>query len=160
MPQKAEGVQSISKFDWYLRVVNCSKGCRQNVEKPRKGVANQKRLRNTALIYEKRANAVHGPRLRNQTSYLIPKYKPGFNGQKGLTLCFDWLILQVEGIDHDVRTTSKGEYWRLLVPGKVSISSKFYEQLFCIKVQCADFLCSYSFQWDDFTCKQILVLFA
>ena len=48
VPQKAVGVPAISKFDWYL-LVNCSLGCRQNVIKPRKGSANQKRLRTTDL---------------------------------------------------------------------------------------------------------------
>ncbi len=43
----AESSRGAANFWTWL--VNCSKGCRQIVKKLRKGAANQKRLRNTAL---------------------------------------------------------------------------------------------------------------
>jgi len=34
--------------------------------------------------------------------------------------------ISVHGIDHPVRTTNRGEYWRLLTPGKYSLSAKVF----------------------------------
>lgn len=35
--------------------------------------------------------------------------------------------IEVSGIHHAVRTTKRGEYWRLLVPGKYNITSKVWK---------------------------------
>ena len=48
VPRKALGVPPISGLDLYF-LVYCSKVCCQIVKKPRKGAANQKRLRHTVL---------------------------------------------------------------------------------------------------------------
>lgn len=32
-------------------------------------------------------------------------------------------VIQIFGINHDVKTTSRGEYWRLLLPGTYTVSA-------------------------------------
>ena len=49
---KSSRVPPIYEHDVYL-LANCGYGCRQYVLKRRKGAANQKRLRNTALLQSK-----------------------------------------------------------------------------------------------------------
>ena len=48
VPWKALGVPPISEFNSYF-LVNCKQGCRQIVILPKKGTANQKRLKNTEI---------------------------------------------------------------------------------------------------------------
>ena len=52
-------------------------------------------------------------------------------GIKGIVLddtgkVMDGAEVHVEGIDHPIRTTDRGEFWRLLTPGKYNVSVKAF----------------------------------